>query len=242
MLVLGLDTSTPAVSAAVVELADGDPPRWGRSATRTVEPDGPGPQRHGELLAVCVRDALQEMGADRRDLTAVAVGLGPGPFTGLRVGIATAAALCDALGIPAYGCCSLDAVAAWDDGAGSRLVVTDARRREVYWAEYDGNDQRVAGPVVMTPAALESALRETSWSGRVLGDGALRYRAHFAAYEVVEHPRYPAADALVLLAARRVVDRAPGEALTPLYLRRPDAVPPGASKKVSGWSGGGRSA
>jgi tRNA threonylcarbamoyl adenosine modification protein YeaZ len=215
-----------------VELA-GDEPRWGRSAVRTVEPSGPGPGQHGELLAVCVRDALAEMGASRRDLGAVAVGLGPGPFTGLRVGITTAAALADALDIPAYGCCSLDAVAAWDDFAGPRLVVTDARRREVYWAEYDEDDRRVAGPVVMTPAALASALAETSWSGRVLGDGALRYEEHFAAYDVVETPRYPAADALVLLAARRVVDRAPSEALTPLYLRRPDAVPPGASKKVT---------
>ncbi len=118
MLVLGLDTSTPAVSAAVVELtAD---LRWGRSAVRSVEPTGPGPGQHGELLAACVRDALAEVGASRQDLTAIAVGLGPGPFTGLRVGIVTAAALADALGIPAYGCCSLDAVVAWDDVAGAR--------------------------------------------------------------------------------------------------------------------------
>jgi tRNA threonylcarbamoyl adenosine modification protein YeaZ len=142
-------------------------------------------------------------------------------------------ALADALGVPVYGCCSLDAVAAWDDGHGQRLVVTDARRKEVYWAEYAPDDERVAGPSVLTPAALAEALRETGWTGRVLGDGALLHREAFAGHEVVEHPRYPAPDALVLLAARRVLDGAPSEALTPLYLRRPDAAPPAAPKRVT---------
>ena len=136
--------------------------------------------------------------------------------------------------MPVYGCCSLDAVVAWDDGPGRRLVVADARRREVYWAEYDEHDERVAGPSVLTPAALAEALRETRWSGRVLGDGALLHRDAFAGHEVLEHPRYPAPDALVLLAARRVLDGAPSETPTPLYLRRPDAVAPGAPKRVTG--------
>jgi tRNA threonylcarbamoyl adenosine modification protein YeaZ len=176
---------------------------------------------------------MHDLGVGRRDLAAVAVGVGPGPFTGLRVGIVTGLAMADALGIPVYGCCSLDAVAAWDESPGSRLVVTDARRKEVYWAEYDADDERVAGPAVMKPADLARALSETSWQGTVLGDGALLHAEHFAGYPVAETPRYPAADALVLLAARRVVDRAPSEALTPLYLRRPDAVEPGAVKRVT---------
>jgi tRNA threonylcarbamoyl adenosine modification protein YeaZ len=74
------------------------------------------------------------------------VGLGPGPFTGLRVGIVTGLALADALGDPVYGCCSLDAVAAWDEGEGRGSWSPDARRKEVYWAEYADDGERVAGP------------------------------------------------------------------------------------------------
>ncbi|HWG92873.1 MAG TPA: tRNA (adenosine(37)-N6)-threonylcarbamoyltransferase complex dimerization subunit type 1 TsaB [Mycobacteriales bacterium] len=228
MLVLALDTSSAAVQAAVVDLEreDDGQVRWGRSAvwSRT---DG---QRHGELLATGIREVLAEVRASRRSLRAVAVGLGPGPFTGLRVGIVTGLALADALGIPAYGCCSLDAVGAWDDEPGPRLVVTDARRREVYWAEYDEHDERVAGPAVSTPAELARIVADSGWQGRVVGEGALRYREHFP--QAVE-PLHPSPDALVLLAARRVLDGAPSEPLTPLYLRRPDAVPPGAAKPVT---------
>lgn len=232
VLVLGLDTSSPAVSVALVDL-EPDPDdggiRWGRTATwQRVDA-----RRHGELLATGVAAVLAELRASRTSIRAVAVGVGPGPFTGLRVGIVTGLAMADALGVPVYGCCSLDAVAAWDDGTGHRLVVTDARRKEVYWAEYDAEDERIAGPSVIAPAALADALRETQWTGRVLGDGALLHRAAFTGHEVVEHPRYPAPDALVLLAARRVLDGAPTEAVTPLYLRRPDAVEPGATKRVT---------
>ena len=222
MLVLGLDTSTPALSVAVVELerdADGEP-RWGRQADWQVVDD----RAHGELLAVGVRAALAELGAAPRDLDAVAVGLGPGPFTGLRVGVVTAAALADALGVPAYGCCSLDAVDPWGDG--ERLVVTDARRKEVYWAEYGPDDERIAGPSVLRPAQLARALADIGWTGRVLGDGALRAPEHFAAYDVAPAPRYPSGEGVVLLAARRALTGAPGEPLPPLYLRRPDATPP----------------
>jgi tRNA threonylcarbamoyl adenosine modification protein YeaZ len=225
VLVLALDTSSPAVSVALVELVSGTVDdsselRWGRQAD-WVAVDG---RRHGELLATGVRAVLSELGADRRDLSAVAVGVGPGPFTGLRVGIMTGLATADALSVPAYGVCSLDAVDAWSDAPGRRLVVMDARRKEVYWAEYDEGDERVAGPSVLRPADLAAALDETGWSGRIVGDGALVHREHFPTVE--EEPRYPSADALVMLTARRVVDRAPSEALTPLYLRRPDAVAP----------------
>jgi tRNA threonylcarbamoyl adenosine modification protein YeaZ len=231
VLVLALDTSSPAVSVALVDLErrDGGEVSWGRSATwQQVDP-----RRHGELLATGMRAVLAELRADRTSIRAVAVGLGPGPFTGLRVGIVSGLAMADALGVPVYGCCSLDAVAAWDEDEGPRLVVMDARRKEVYWAEYAGDGERLAGPSVMAPAALADALRDTGWTGRVLGDGALLHREAFPDHEVVEQPRYPAPDALVLLAARRVLDGGPSEALTPLYLRRPDAVPPGAAKRVT---------
>ena len=112
-------------------------------------------------------------------------------------------------------------------------MVTDARRKEVYWAEYDEHGKRVAGPSVMTPHRLAQALRETGWSGRVVGDGAVKHRDELAGHDVRDEPGYPSPDALVLLAARRVLDGAPSEVLTPLYLRRPDAVPPAAAKSVT---------
>lgn len=236
MLVLALDTSSPAVSAAVVDLEPGpggptDRPgggvHWGRSASWQVVDA----RRHGELLATGIRDVLAELRASPRSLGAVVAGLGPGPFTGLRVGIVTALAVGDAHGLPVYGCCSLDAVGVWEDVP--RVVVTDARRKQVYWAEYDADGVRLAGPAVTTPQRLADMLRDSGWQGHVVGDGALRYRQLFAGFDVPEQPRYPAPDALVLLAARRVLDGAPAEPLSPLYLRRPDAVPPGAPKRVT---------
>lgn len=225
MLVLGLDTSSPAIGVALVELEAADEgARWGRQAEwRVVDA-----RAHGELLATGVRAVLAELGATPRDLGAVAVGLGPGPYTGLRVGVMTAAATGDALDVPVYGCCSLDAVDPW--GEGRRLVVTDARRKEVYWAEYDEDDERVAGPSVLRPAALATALQETDWQGRVLGDGALLHAEHFPQAE--PEPRYPSAEGVVLLAARRALAGEPSEPLVPLYLRRPDATPTAPRRTV----------
>lgn len=229
MLVLGLDTSGPAVSVGLVELEPGDPPHWGREATWQVV-DG---RAHGELLATGVAAVLVELGAAPADLGAVAVGLGPGPYTGLRVGVVTAAALADALRVPSYGVLSLDAVAVQGDGAGRRLVVTDARRREIYWAEYDEDDERVAGPAVLRPADLERALLDTGWQGVLVGEGAHLHAGAFPGREVLPDPLHPTGDAVVLLAARRALDGAPSEVLVPRYLRRPDAVPPGAAKPVT---------
>jgi tRNA threonylcarbamoyl adenosine modification protein YeaZ len=212
MLVLGLDTSSPAVSAALVELS----PAGGQVRAEHVVIDG---RRHGELLAQGVRTVL---GGVRPD--AVVVGTGPGPFTGLRVGLMTAAALSDALGVPAYGVCSLDGVGV-DDG----VVVTDARRREVYWARYSGGE-RVEGPQVSRPAELATALVP----GTLLaGAGAVLHREVFTCFEVDVHRLHPSASALVARAAVRVAAGAPSEPLTPLYLRRPDAVEPGAVKRVT---------
>src|SRR3954447_7933769 len=102
------------------------------------------------VLAVCA-----EAGATLHDIGAIVVGAGPGPFTGLRVGMVTAGALGDALAVPVHGVCSLDAIAgeAVRDAAadGPLLVATDARRREVYWAAYDAAGARTAGPYVEAP-------------------------------------------------------------------------------------------
>ncbi len=227
MLVLGLDTSSPAVSVACVDLAPDS--EGGATWLRQADWQVVDARAHGELLATGVRAVLGELGATPRDLAAVAVGLGPGPFTGLRVGVMTAGALADALGVPVYGCCSLDAVDPWGDG--ERVVVTDARRKEVYWAEYAADDERVAGPAVLAPAALAAALSEVGWTGRVVGDGALARPDLFPG--VPPEPRYPSAEGVVLLAARRVLAAAPTEPLVPLYLRRPDASPPGVPKPVT---------
>lgn len=210
MLVLALDTSSPAVSVALVELLPGTPDdtgelRWGRQAEWSVVDA----RRHGELLATGVRAVLDELGVHRTELAAVAVGVGPGPFTGLRVGIMTAAAFASARGLPVRGVCSLDGLA-----APGTVVVTDARRKEVYWAVYDDSGARADGPHVSVPSEVPTA------GLQVVGDGAQLY-----GLATEDTPRYPSVARLA-----QVAEALP---LTPLYLRRPDAVEPGASKKVT---------
>ncbi len=100
MLLLAFDTATPAVTVAV---HDGSAVVAQRSAVDA--------RRHGELLAAQIAGALADCGATRADLTAIAVGTGPGPYTGLRVGLVTARVLASVLDIPLYGVCSLDVIA-----------------------------------------------------------------------------------------------------------------------------------
>jgi tRNA threonylcarbamoyl adenosine modification protein YeaZ len=154
------------------------------------------------------------------DLDAVVVGCGPGPFTGLRVGMATAAAYAHALDVPVYGVCSLDAIGI--DTLGESLVVTDARRREVYWARYrDG--VRVGGPGVSAPADVPA--------GALTVAGSPDHAALFDLPRLT--PTYPTASGLVRavgLAEGRSqatgdLTPRPPEPLVPLYLRRPDAKP-----------------
>ncbi len=180
---------------------------------------------HGELLTPHVLDAAREAGVTMGDLDAIACGVGPGPFTGLRAGMATAAALADALGIPAHPVCSLDAIAAEVPRGEPFLVVTDARRREVYWASYDAGGARVDGPHVRPPAEVGSAIP------RAAGDGARLYAEALGARAI--DPRYPTPAGLVAAAAPNLLAEAEPAPLTPLYLRRPDAAEPGAPKKVT---------
>ena len=143
MIVLALDTATPAVTAGIVEL--------GATIVTLAERTIVDARAHAERLTPNVVAALADGGKTMADLDAVVVGCGPGPFTGLRVGMATAAAYGQALGIPVHGVCTLDAIARATRG--EVLVVTDARRREVYWARYrDG--VRVAGPAVNAAAEV----------------------------------------------------------------------------------------
>jgi tRNA threonylcarbamoyl adenosine modification protein YeaZ len=204
VLVLVVDTATPAVTAAVVHIGAVLELRSSR-----VIVDG---RAHGELLAPLVHEALGSTSPS--ELAAIVAGVGPGPFTGLRVGLVTAAAMSHALGIPTYGVCSLDGFAF--GVSGDLLVATDARRKEVYWATYrDGT--RTAGPSVSFPTDVPAR-------GPAAGEGASRVLG--LPVDVL----YPPPFGLASLAAERVLAKAPSEPLTPLYLRRPDAVPPGQRK------------
>ncbi len=216
MLVLALDTATPASTAAVAQVT-GDGMR-GIAERRTVDA-----RAHGELLAPQIHAVLGEAGVRMGDLGAIVAGTGPGPFTGLRVGLVTAASMGQALGIPTYGVSSLDALGR-AAGPGRVLVATDARRREVYHATYaDGH--RVTGPDVARPADVPVN------ADRAVGEGAVKYSDVFGV-PIDEILLYPPGVALISLAADRVRARAASEPLTPLYLRRPDAVASAARKQV----------
>jgi tRNA threonylcarbamoyl adenosine modification protein YeaZ len=216
VLVLAVDTATPASTAALAEVT-GDGMR-GIAERRTVDP-----RAHGELLAPEIAAVLDEAGVRPRDLGAIVAGVGPGPFTGLRVGLATAASMGQALGIPTYGVCSLDALGL-AAGPGRVLAATDARRREVYWSTYaDGH--RTRDPDVARPADVVADVE------RAVGEGALKYSDVFGV-PIDERLLYPPGAALVSLAADRIRHGTAGERLTPLYLRRPDAVAPATRKTV----------
>lgn len=237
-----VDSSTPAVTAALAEVtADGVVPRAERSKVDA--------RAHGELLAPQVDAVLGEVGARPGDLGAIVAGLGPGPFTGLRVGLVTAATMGQVLGIPTYGVCSLDALGTAASPGQPLLVATDARRREIYWAVYDGIDAgateagvdaggaadrvavtRISGPAVDAPAAVAAQARELG-AVVAVGEGARRYATELG-LPLLPGPDHPPAYALATLAADRIRTGAPGEPLTPLYLRRPDAVAATTRKQV----------
>lgn len=217
MLILALDTAAPATSVA---LHDGSVVRARVSR--------PGAMSHGELLAPAIAEVLATAGVDRHDVTDVAVGVGPGPFTGLRVGVVTARTLAVSLGARLHGVCSLDVIAADAVAAGvvseAFTVATDARRKEVYWAEYTPAGERVGDPDVVRPADLAARLPS---SMPVLGRGADLYADLL---HRVDGPRDP--DAAVL--ASMIASGAAVEIGTePLYLRRPDATPAAERKRAS---------
>lgn len=218
-----MDTATPAVTAGVVLLEDTRPPRV-LAACVTLDA-----KAHGELLAPHIRAALAEAGASLPEVSALVCGVGPGPFTGLRAGMVTAAALGHGLDVPVYPVCSLDAIAA-EAASTPLLVATDARRKEVYWAAYDQAGRRVAGPEVSRPAELAEALPELGVAAAA-GYGARLY-ADLLGLPLVQ-PEYPSPAGLVTAARMELLAGEPPGPLVPLYLRRPDATEPGARKRVS---------
>lgn len=217
MLVLAVDTATPAVTAGVVDLAEMS------VLAECVTVDA---KAHGELLTPHILSALADAGRTLADVDAIVCGVGPGPFTGLRAGMATAAALGHALGKPVYPVCTLDAIAAVEEGP--LLVATDARRKEVYWAAYDAAGKCVEGPSVDKPEVIVSRLPSLTVS-RVAGNGAKLYDLGLAH----TGQDFPTPLGLARVARADVLDRATPAPLTPLYLRRPDAEVPGARKRVT---------
>jgi tRNA threonylcarbamoyl adenosine modification protein YeaZ len=228
VLLLAVDTSS-AVSAA---LYDGTEVLAERSTYD--------PRRHVELLTPTIDKVLEDAGVARRDITGLVAGTGPGPFTGLRVGLVTARTMGLALGVDVVGVCSLDALALQAAGyfaarGGSRdvaelVVATDARRREVYWARY-----RVEGPGAM-PLRLDGP--EVGKAADIAVDGATCVGRGTLLYPESlpgpgeDAPLDPSAGALAQVAARSMAAGSPLGPPEPLYLRRPDAAIPKAPKKV----------
>jgi tRNA threonylcarbamoyl adenosine modification protein YeaZ/ribosomal-protein-alanine acetyltransferase len=200
-MVLAIDTATPAVTAGLLC-------RHGDRLEVLAERVAMGARAHAERITPNVLGAVADAGLLMADLDAVVVGCGPGPFTGLRVGMATAAAYGHALDVPVYGVCSLDAIGG--QTTGETLVVTDARRREIYWARYrDG--VRIEGPAVNAPADVDPGAALA-----VAGSPE-----HAALFELPRRePLYPTPTGLVAAVADWSQHPA---ALVPLYLRRPDA-------------------
>jgi len=213
-VLLAFDTATPFVTVALHDGEDVVAER--RSEER---------MKHGEQLAPLIESVLADAGVVRQDLTAIAVGVGPGPFTGLRVGLVTARTLAFVLEIPVYGVCSLDVIAVEAAQGPAPVgcgftVATDARRKEVYLARYDDEGRRLDGPEVVRPA-------DASTEGPVAGEGGLLYPGDFPDRR---GPELPSAGWLARAVAEELAELRDPE---PLYLRRPDAIAPSAPKRVS---------
>lgn len=249
MTVLAIDTATDTVVTGLVRvtvlLDSAAPADTGTAGTRTAVPgiDGSGTtgaggatltllaersvadgRRHAEILTTLIAETLAEAGVRRADIDAVVVGTGPGPFTGLRVGMATAAGFADALGIPAIGVGSLSAIAAdvrrRHDAAATVLVATDARRREVYWL-LDGPGAGDRQPRVAAPPAVAAALagqRIDAVGGSAAHLAQIGWDGDDPAAQV------PSVTGLVTAAVPALAAGGDPGPLVPAYLRRPDAV------------------
>ena len=227
MRLLALDTATPASTVAV---HDGDRVLASRRVTDA--------SQHAEVLALLVRDTLAEAGVTMSELTHIACGVGPGPFTGLRVGLATAKTMGYALGIPVVGICSLDAIAREKQttAAEAVTVVTGARRHEFYWASYDTAGTRIAGPEVareenlphsgvVVGAPTSPAIPDAYWIAQIAVEAIARGEeaAPLGAVNVEQPAGGDGTSTADFIRGRTLL------AAEALYLRRPDAVPPASA-------------
>lgn len=213
MIVLSLETAAGVVGAAI---GDGR-----RVLAESNTPD----RRHTELLPGVIEEVLASTGLCLADVDAIGVDVGPGLFTGLRVGVATAQGLAFALSIPVVPVTSTEVLCAVARGAGWEgevLAVVDARRGEVFVARYDANGRCTLAPSRMAPEGL-GTMRDRLLA---IGDGARRYGEHLAS-SVESSTLDLEAGALCEVAVSRLMRgralREPG-VLRPLYLRAPDAV------------------
>ncbi|MEV0525206.1 tRNA (adenosine(37)-N6)-threonylcarbamoyltransferase complex dimerization subunit type 1 TsaB [Streptomyces sp. NPDC050439] len=216
MLLLALDTATPAVTVA---LHDGT-----SVVAASSQVDA---RRHGELLLPAVDRVLAEAGRRLDAVTGIVVGVGPGPYTGLRVGLMTADTFGLALGVPVHGVCTLDGLA-YESGieGGPFVVATDARRKEVYWARYADPRTRLTDAAVDRPADIADEVAGLP----AVGAGAVLYPETFPDARAPEHV---SAASLAALAAERLAAGEELPAPRPLYLRRPDAQVPKNYKVVT---------
>ena len=226
MLILGVETSTPAASVC---LATGE----GVAARMAIGPGLPHLQRaHGAFLAPAIATCLQAAGVSADDVHGVAVSLGPGLFTGIRVGIATAQAFAHARGLPMVGLASLDLLAFGQRHVRRDIVpVIDARRGELFWATYravPGGVQRIGDFRRGRPEVLAAEVEATSAETLCVGDGAVAHRGllESAGADLVTGPgSHPDAESLVELAMPRFLreETVKPEELSPIYLRQADA-------------------
>jgi tRNA threonylcarbamoyladenosine biosynthesis protein TsaB len=218
--ILGFDTSTAASSACVLR-PDGEQFEVLPAPARLVERPA-----HATELLPAIGDVMARADVDFRDLDAIAVGLGPGTFTGLRIGIATARALAKANGLPVRGVSSLAALAAGMTGS-ARLPLIDAKRGEVYAALFEGDAERWP-PFVVGVDALLGRLKDAAITPSAAGDGSLRFcdelQAAGVAVAPAESPLHVVSAGHLCRRALDAADVAPEQVL-PNYLREPDAIP-----------------
>lgn len=222
MLILGISTSTAQVGCAI----------GGHEGVLGAIHSTRG-RRHAETLIPAIDHLCRQARIELSELGAVAVDLGPGMFTGLRVGIAAGKAIAHARRLPMIGVTSLDLLAFPLRHSSRRIVCAiDAGRGEIFHASYrhsPGGVQRITEPEVATPADLASDLAATKDELLLVGDGALRYRDAFTELGRAELAdagfAHPSAGSLVQLAHARALreDFVAPTTLSPLYLRKPDA-------------------
>jgi tRNA threonylcarbamoyladenosine biosynthesis protein TsaB len=221
MNILGLDSST-AASAACVVRSDG----VAFEAIPEVDELSAPPAHSRDLLARAA-EAVERAGLDFAQLDAVAVGVGPGMFTGLRVGIATARGLAAAHALELRPVSSLAALAEGID-ADARLPLIDARRGELFAALHDGDGRELLAPFVATPDAVVERVQSTAPNPLAAGDGSLRFRGLLEAAGVRVAPgesQVHVVRALHVCRLGAATDPVAPEGVLPTYLRAPDAQP-----------------
>ena len=206
-VLLAIDTSAGTAVAVLVD---------GVVASETYDDNS---MQHAEQIGVQIQKCLSAANKKSSDVTAVAVGVGPGPFTGLRVGIAAAKMFAEGVSAPIFGIGSLDAIAFADSLDQPTLVLTDARRSEVFFGLYQGKTKNgipkaLLGPGVKKQSELEAQLQASGQSYEILNSQV-------------------SASKLGLLALAQLAEGTASDAVVANYLRAPDAVP-AKGKKVSG--------